>query len=215
MFFAGIFIFCIIAIHTYATSKDEIPPIDKRHPENMKILEQHDYDFYIGKPEAPVKIVFYGDFSCHHCMRFVKDHFQKIRDDYVFTGQAQFIFRPVITMKKSLYASLFLFCKKRDDFENAKIFFEMFDNKWMMKNDYLNALLHLVKKYNWDTPDEFRKCVSSKQIEKQLYKMHKETIEALNIHETPHIFVNNMPVSSEGNSIYYLIEKEYKRLKQH
>ena len=212
MFLGGLFVVVFTTIVIYATDSKMVV-VDEHNKEAQKVLEPIDGDFIIGDRNAPVEVVFYGDFTCHHCMRFMKDNFFKLRDEYIFTKKVKFIFRPVITLKRSLYGSKFLFCDKRTDEQNADILWQMFDKKWMMSDDYINALARLVKKENWSTVEHFVECTNSKEIQKNLHQMYKTTIKPLNIHETPHVFVNKMPTMAD-KTVFRLIDKEYKNSKQ-
>ena len=212
MFLGGLFVVIFSTIVIYATDS-KIVTVDEHNPKAQKVLEPIEGDFIIGDKNAPVEVVFYGDFTCHHCMRFMKDNFFKLRDEYIFTKKVKFIFRPVITLKRSLYGSKFLFCDKLNDDLNAEILWKMFDKKWMMSDDYINSLANLIKKENWTTVEHFVDCTNSKDIQDNLHKMYKQTVEPLNIHETPHVFVNKMPTMAD-KTIFKIIDKEYKRLKK-
>ena len=212
MFLGGLFVVVFSTIVIYATDSKMVV-VDEHNPKAQKVLEPIEGDFIIGDKNAPVEVVFYGDFTCHHCMRFMKDNFFKLRDEYIFTKKVKFIFRPVITLKRSLYGAKFLFCDKRNDDLNADILWKMFDKKWMMSDDYINSLANLIKKENWTTVEHFVDCTNSKDIQDNLHKMYKQTVEPLNIHETPHVFVNKMPTMAD-KTIFKIIDKEYKRLKK-
>ena len=212
MFLGGLFVVVFSTIVIYATDSKMVV-VDEHNPKAQKVLEPIEGDFIIGDKNALIEVVFYGDFTCHHCMRFMKDNFFKLRDEYIFTKKVKFIFRPVITLKRSLYGAKFLFCDKRNDDLNADILWKMFDKKWMMSDDYINSLANLVKKENWTTVEHFVDCTNSKDIQDNLYKMYKQTVEPLNIHETPHVFVNKMPTMAD-KTIFKIIDKEYKRLKK-
>ena len=120
MFFAGLFVIVFVAILNYSNDS-KIVAIDETNKEAKKVLNSIKGDFIIGDREAPVEVVFYGDFTCHHCMRFMKDVFLKLNDEYISTKKVKFIFRPVISLKRSMYGSKFLFCDVRTDTENADI----------------------------------------------------------------------------------------------
>lgn len=206
MLIAGIIVMAVIF---FANMKAKKIIFDEHHPGDQKILKPIEGDFVIGQSTAPVEVVFYGDFTCYHCMRFVKENFERLRDKYIFTGKVQFIFRPVVSSKRTLFGSKFLFCDKRDDNDNADIFWNMFENKWMLKNDYLNALLQLARKKSWSTSEHFQQCVSSKEIEENLRELYQNTVVRLKIHGTPHLFINQKPASAD-KTMFYLIDKEYK-----
>jgi len=212
MFVAGLFFFIVLAISRYAISSSVVH-VNDENPEAQKILNNIEEDFIIGSEKAPIQVVFYGDFTCHHCMRFVSDTFQRLRDEYIFTEKVQFVFRPIITLKRSLFGSKFLFCEKRDDVINSNIFFEMFEKKWMMSDDYLNALLKIVKNNKWDTPEHFQECMNSKKIKENLKNIYYKTIKPLNIHETPHVYVDRVETLPD-KTIFAVIDKAYAKWKK-
>lgn len=47
----------------------------------------------IGEPDAPVRIIEYGDFQCPHCKTFFDSIEPMIMEEYVETGQATFEYR--------------------------------------------------------------------------------------------------------------------------
>lgn len=211
MVIAGVFVFIVVAIVNYGTKEKIV--FDEKHPQAQQSLKPIDGDFTIGNANAPIQVVFYGDYTCHHCIRFISKNFEKLRDNYIINSKILFIFRPVISLKRSLYGSKFLFCDKRPDGENADIFFNMFENKWMMKEDYLNALMKLAVKRNWSTKEHFLNCINSKEVEKNLHRMYETTIKKLNIHETPHIFINQRPATAD-ESIFAMLDREYRLLQK-
>jgi len=42
-----------------------------------------------------VEVVYYGDFGCPNCVRFERDAFSTLKDEYIATGDVIFVFRPV------------------------------------------------------------------------------------------------------------------------
>ena len=211
MAIAGVFVLIVVAVVNYGSKKKIV--FDEKHPKAQQSLKPINGDFTIGKADAPIQMVFYGDYACHHCMRFVGKNFEKLRDKYIVPGKVLFIFRPVISLKRSLYGSKFLFCDQRSDGENADIFFNMFENKWMMKEDYLNALIKLAIQRNWSTKKHFLQCMNSKEVEKNLHHIYETTIKKLNIHETPHVFINQRPVTAD-ESIFAMLDREYRLLEK-
>lgn len=48
-----------------------------------------------GAGDAPVTVVYYGDFQCPHCKNFDIQNFPDLREEYVATGDVRFVFRAV------------------------------------------------------------------------------------------------------------------------
>ena len=180
---------------------------DKNNQSITRRLNVFEGDFVIGHHNAPVNVIFYGDFACVHCKRFVQDHYEKLKKDYIDKGIVSFVFRPVVKHQKTLAGAKFLFCDRRNDVENSEIFYDLFKENWYLNSDHLNALMKLVVDKNYSTKEHFVECISSKELTEKLYKINTETIEKLNINSTPQIFVNKKLVDA-NSSMFYIIEKE-------
>ncbi len=48
---------------------------------------------YLGKANAPVKIVEYSDYQCPFCNKFNHETFSLIKENYIDTGKVQFIYK--------------------------------------------------------------------------------------------------------------------------
>lgn len=202
----------ILAINYYFATHTRKPlKLDADDPKILLQLNVNNDDFIIGENNAPIKMVFYGDFACHHCIRFVKENFEKIREKYIIPGKVQFIFRPLISTKATIFGAQFLFCEKRISDLNAEIFYNMFKDNWVFKSDYGNELLKLVRKEHWVSEEKFIKCVSSNKLKNLIINKHKHTIKDLNITSTPAIFINNEYVKAD-NGVFYHLNKIYKEL---
>ena len=107
------FLFCLIVL--YGLRKGIKKPPEINYKNTMVIFEAqvNESDFTIGNPNAPVKMVFYGDFSCYHCIRFVHENFEKIKKYFIDTGKLLLVFRPVISTPATLMGAQYLFCEKR------------------------------------------------------------------------------------------------------
>lgn len=55
----------------------------------------------MGNAKAPVEVVVFEDFQCATCQFFTQELFPKIRDQYVATGKALYVFIPVAYIEGS------------------------------------------------------------------------------------------------------------------
>lgn len=61
--------------------------------EGADILKIRQDDFILGSPAAKAAIIEYGDFQCPFCGRFFQTAEQEIKEKYVKTGKAVFVWR--------------------------------------------------------------------------------------------------------------------------
>ena len=185
------FLFCLIVLYILNKGVKKPPEINYKNPMVLLETQVNDGDFTIGKNDAPVKMVFYGDFSCHHCIRFVHENFEKIKKYFIDTGKLLFVFRPVISTPATLMGAQYLFCEKRLSDMNALIFLNLFKNNWAFKKDYGNALLKMVQYEKWDSDEKFNSCISNKQLQDMLIDRNRHIIKDLKITLTPAVFIND------------------------
>lgn len=67
-------------------------------------------DMVIGKEDAPITIIEYASFTCPHCASFHASVFDKLKENYVDTGKARFVFREVYFDKFGLWAAMVARC---------------------------------------------------------------------------------------------------------
>lgn len=60
------------------------------------VVATPDGGFLMGNPNAPVKLVEYGAFSCSHCAEFSAVGVPKLKSDYVAKGLVSWEFRPFL-----------------------------------------------------------------------------------------------------------------------
>ena len=185
------FLFCLIVLYGLRKGIKKPPEINYKNPMVLLETQINESDFTIGEPNAPVKMVFYGDFSCHHCIRFVHENFEKIKKYFIDKGKLLLVFRPVISTPATLMGAQYLFCEKRLSDMNALIFLNLFKNNWAFKKDYGNALLKMVQHEKWDSDETFNACISNKKLQDMLIDRNRHIIKDLKITQTPAVFIND------------------------
>ena len=46
-----------------------------------------------GKPNAPLTLIEYSDFTCGYCLKFFKETLPKLQATYIDTGKIKFVYR--------------------------------------------------------------------------------------------------------------------------
>lgn len=164
-------------------------------------------DFTIGDKNAPVQVLMYGDFTCHHCRRFITENFDKLLTKYIIPGKVLFIFRPIITNLQSLRGTEVLLCEHRTDMENVDIFNKLYREKWSFKKDYLNELMEILDSAKMMKKSKFQKCISSTKLQDMVVNKTNVAVEELKINSTPQVFVNKNSVFADG-SVFNAIDLE-------
>ncbi|MDT9599165.1 DsbA family protein [Sphingosinicella rhizophila] len=75
------------------------------------VVETAEGGFRMGNPDAPVKLVEYGSFTCGHCAVFTEEASAPLRDTYVKSGQVSWEFRPYLLFPTDPGLSMLLRCQ--------------------------------------------------------------------------------------------------------
>lgn len=82
----------VIVVGTDTASTD----VEIEHWEGVSAADADDPTLVAsGDGDAPVTVVYYGDFQCGHCKSFELENFPNLRDEYVATGDVRFVFKAV------------------------------------------------------------------------------------------------------------------------
>ncbi len=57
------------------------------------VTPTEEYGFVLGNPDAPIKLIEYGSFTCGTCARFTMEGSEPLKQDYVSTGLVSFELR--------------------------------------------------------------------------------------------------------------------------
>src|SRR3989344_6619341 len=60
---------------------------------NEEVLKLTSDDVVLGDPDAPVTLIEYSDFQCPFCGRFFSQTENLIKENYIQTGKAKFVYR--------------------------------------------------------------------------------------------------------------------------
>lgn len=68
------------------------PPAGKKWSDVVKF--DTDGSAIMGNPEAPIKLLEYGAFTCGHCAQFAKDSHEELKRDFIETGRVSYKLTP-------------------------------------------------------------------------------------------------------------------------
>jgi protein-disulfide isomerase len=98
------------------------------------VTETPQGSFVMGNPNAPVKLVEFGSFTCPHCAKFSEEGTPELINNYVKTGQVSFEYRNFVRDPADLAASLLARCG------GPTPFFTLTDQIFAAQNEWLGRL---------------------------------------------------------------------------
>ncbi len=90
--------------------------------------------FVMGNPNAPVKLVEFGSYTCPHCAEFSEKGEPELINKYVKTGQVSFEYRPFVRDSADLAAALIARCG------GATPFFKLSDQIFAAQSEWVGKL---------------------------------------------------------------------------
>ncbi len=90
--------------------------------------------FVMGNPNAPVKLVEFGSYTCPHCAEFAEKGEPELVNAYVKTGQVSFEYRPFVRDSADLAAALIARCG------GATPYFKLSDQIFAAQPEWLGKL---------------------------------------------------------------------------
>jgi protein-disulfide isomerase len=72
--------------------------------------------FRMGNPEAPIKLVEYGSFTCSHCAEFSEQGSAGLRDEFIASGRVSYEFRNFVRDPIDLTTALLTRCGTPESF---------------------------------------------------------------------------------------------------
>ena len=98
------------------------------------VTETPQGSFVMGNPNAAVKVVEFGSFTCPHCAKFAEEGIPDLVNSYVKTGQVSFEYRNFVRDPADLAASLLARCG------GATPFFTLTEQLFAAQNEWLGRL---------------------------------------------------------------------------
>ncbi len=166
----------------------------------------------LGKLDAPITVVEFGDFKCPPCKLWEENIFPQLKMDYIDTGKVKFVFINVLFHgDESVVASL----SAESVFKNSSLEYWDFHKKLFEAQSEgaftTDKMIEIAK-----TNPKIDTVILKKDIEKQLrdkeLDIDSKLVEKYNVDRTPTIFIGNTMVSDPFNyeNVRKIIESELK-----
>jgi protein-disulfide isomerase len=97
---------------TAAVSTAPLPQVEAPNGDWTQVVTQtQEGGFLMGNPNAPVKLIEYASLTCPHCAAFSQQGNEKLKNEYVKSGQVSFEFRNFVMNPIDLAATMLVRCQ--------------------------------------------------------------------------------------------------------
>ena len=158
-----------------------------------------DDDATLGNPDAPVTIIEFSDFQCPFCRKFYRETLPQIKEEYIRTGKAKFVYRdfPLTQIHPGATPA----AEGTECAEEQGKFWEMhdaiFDEQEKLGSGTVQFTADDVKKWaaniGLDT-SKFNQCLDSGKYKQEVEKDLADG-SAAGVNGTPATFINGRLVS--------------------
>ncbi|MCD6035617.1 MAG: hypothetical protein K0R63_1358 [Rickettsiales bacterium] len=161
-----------------------------------KLLSLLPGDKVVGKEDAPITMIEYASLSCSHCAAFHKEVFPTLKERYVDTGKARYIYRDFPLNKQALRASMLAQCSGDRYFDFVKVLFKT-QESWAYDKNFEEKLAN-IGKLGGMTGEQFDACMQNVKVQEKILDSYNQAAKLLEIKGTPALFVNGEAVTNMG-----------------
>ncbi|GAA5346248.1 protein-disulfide isomerase [Planifilum fimeticola] len=190
---------------TSVLSDQQAKPVDEK-------IFAYERQPVIGNPDAPVRIVEFGDYKCPVCKRFTEEIFPQLKRDFLDTGKAgmYFIDKPFIG-EDSVTASMAAEAVHRQKPEAFWTFYKVVYAHQGLETDQWATVPFLVELAKKEVPD-----IDHARMERELNdQVYRKEVEAdrkiaaeLGVDSVPTLFINGKRVDQDTVFDYPSLKKQ-------
>jgi protein-disulfide isomerase len=144
----------------------------------------------MGAQDAPVAIIEYASLTCPHCAAFHADTLPALKEKYVDTGKARFIFREFPFDDAALVAFMLARCAGPNRyFAMVDVLFAQ-QAIWTAQNRNVLDELFKIARLAGFTETTFRECIANEEIAKGVREVKDRAALEFGVRSTPTFFIN-------------------------
>jgi protein-disulfide isomerase len=152
-------------------------------------------DMIMGATDAPVTIVEYASLTCSHCAQFHKTIVPVLKEKYVDTGKARFVFRHYPLDAYAAQASLLVKCAPESKREGLIDTIFTRQTQWIQQSgDPIKGLTNIAREA-MISEETFSACARDQKNIDWLQRHLEEGRDVYDINSTPTIYVNGNKIS--------------------
>lgn len=143
----------------------------------------------LGNANAPVTIVEYASMTCSHCASFHNETYPHLKEKYIDTGKARYIFREFPLDPLAYAGALLARCAGEGKyFPMTELLFKQQRN-WAGSAQPEAALLQVVRQAGF-TQESFNACLQDQKSYGALQEIRQRAVEKFGVDSTPTFFFN-------------------------
>lgn len=181
----------IAGIYFLRDSGPADPNASKEDPAVAVLMEEGPLaDIVMGNADAPNVIVEYASMTCPHCANFYTNVFPEVKEKYIDTGKAKFVFREFPLDGLAVAASMLARCAGDDRF--YPMIDGLFETQetWAVPGEDGKEKLLLIAKQAGFSQEKFDECLADKELFDKIVAVRKKAHEEYGVESTPSFFVN-------------------------
>jgi protein-disulfide isomerase len=157
-------------------------------------------DMTIGSPDAKVKVIEYGSFTCPHCRDWHSEVWGQVKANYIDTGKVQFTFREVYFDRFGLWAGMIARC------DGGLRYFGMVDMIYDTQQDWIaggdpTLIVENLKKMGrvaGMNDDQLNACLKDEATAKALITAYQTNATNDDVQGTPTFIIDGQKYSNMG-----------------
>ncbi len=155
-------------------------------------------DMALGAADAPVTIVEYASMTCPHCASFHEHVYPALKEKYIDTGRARFIFREFPLDDLALFAAMLARCAPEAKFfPLLDVLFER-QRTWASRDAKPVDELFAIARSAGFTEAQFNQCRENEEVAAGIRDTKERAASQFEVRGTPSFFVNGVPLQGNG-----------------
>lgn len=164
--------------------------------ENAVVVEE----MRLGDPDAEVTVIEYASFTCPHCATFHDTVFDDLKENYIDTGEINFVHREVFFDRFGLWAAMVARCGGEERyFGIAEMLYDQ-QSEWVQGDQTQIATnLRRIGRTAGLSEDQLESCLTDTAMAEALVENYTSNAEADEITATPSFVIDG---TTYGNMSY-------------
>ena len=150
--------------------------------------EMTDTDHVLGERNAPISIIEYASLTCPHCAHFHETAFPGLKENYIDTGKASFVFRHFPLDRYAFQASILTECGGDSKFFALVDIIFRRQAEWTRTDNPTEALMTIAKQAGIGE-QKFNDCLADEKLGEAILQERLTGSNDYGVDSTPTLFI--------------------------